>query len=43
MSNLGEPGARFRADAPNHLEALLEKPKAFQAIGEISFLHVFKW
>ena len=29
------PGARFRAAAaPNHPEALLEKPQVFQAVGE---------
>ena len=33
--NLAEPGARFRAAAPNHPEALLEEPQAFQAVGEI--------
>ena len=32
--NLVEPGSRFRAAAPNHLEALLEEPQAFQAVGE---------
>ena len=32
--NLAEPGSRFRAAAPNHPEALLEEPQAFQAIGE---------
>ena len=26
--------ARFRAAAPNHPEALLEEPQAFQAVGE---------
>ena len=34
MWNLGEPGSRFRAAAPNHPEALLEEPQAFQAVGE---------
>ena len=34
MRNLAEPGARFRAAAPNHPEALLEEPQAFQAVGE---------
>ena len=34
MWNLGEPGARFPAAAPNHPEALLEEPHAFQAVGE---------
>ena len=34
MWNLGEPGARFPAAAPNHPEALLEEPQAFQAVGE---------
>ena len=29
-----KPGARFRAAAPNHPEALLEEPQAFQAVGE---------
>ena len=33
MWNLGEPGARFPAAAPNHPEALLEEPQAFQAVG----------
>ena len=32
--NLAEPGARFQAAAPNHPEALLEEPQAFQAVGE---------
>ena len=36
MWNLGEPGAGFRAAAPNHPDALLEEPRAFQAVGEIS-------
>ena len=30
LRNLSEPGARFRAAAPNHPEALLEEPQAFQ-------------
>ena len=34
MRNLAEPGARFRAAAPNHPEALLEETQAFQAVGE---------
>ena len=34
MRNLAEPGARFRAAAPNHPEALLEEPQAFQVVGE---------
>ena len=34
MWNLVEPGSRFRASAPNHTEALLEEPQAFQAVGE---------
>ena len=34
MRNLAEPGARFRAAAPNHPGALLEEPQAFQAVGE---------
>ena len=34
MRNLAEPGARFRAAARNHPEALLEEPQAFQAVGE---------
>ena len=34
MRNLAEPGARFRAAAPNHPEALLEEPQAFQACGK---------
>ena len=33
LRNLGEPGSRFRAAAPNHPEALLEEPQAFQAVG----------
>ena len=33
MRNLAEPGPRFRAAAPNHPEALLEEPQAFQAVG----------
>ena len=33
MRNLAEPGQRFRAAAPNHPEALLEEPQAFQAVG----------
>ena len=37
MRNLAEPGARFRAAAPNHPEALLEEPQAFQAVGEKCF------
>ena len=44
MWNLGilaQPGARFRAAAPNHPEALLEEPQAFQAVGENSFIFVF--
>ena len=34
MRNFAEPGPRFRAAAPNHTEALLEEPQAFQAVGE---------
>ena len=34
MWNLVAPGSRFRASAPNHPEALLEEPQAFQAVGE---------
>ena len=34
MRNLAEPGAKFRAAAPNHPEALVEEPQAFQAVGE---------
>ena len=34
MRKLGEPGARFRAAAPNHPEALLEEPQAVQAVGQ---------
>ena len=34
MGNLGEPGSRFRVAAPNHSEAFLEEPQAFQAVGE---------
>ena len=33
MWNRAEPGSRFPAAAPNHPEALLEEPQAFQAIG----------
>ena len=42
MWNLGEPGSRFRAAAPNHPEALLEEPQAFQAVGEKLF-QAFRW
>ena len=38
MRNLAEPGARFRAAAPNHPGALLEEPQVFQAVGRI-FCH----
>ena len=34
MWKLGEAGVRFRAAAPNHPEALLEEPQAFQVVGE---------
>ena len=34
MSKLGEAGSRFPAAAPNHPEALLARPQAFQAVGE---------
>ena len=34
MRNLAQPGPRFRAAAPNHPEALMEEPQAFQAVGE---------
>ena len=34
MQNPAEPGARFRAAAPNHPGALLEEPQAYQAVGE---------
>ena len=34
MRNLAEPSPRFWAAAPNHPEALLEEPQAFQAVGE---------
>ena len=34
MRNLAEPGSKFRAAAPNHPEAFLEQPHAFQAAGE---------
>ena len=34
MWNLGEPGSRFRAAAPNLPETLLEEPQAVQAVGE---------
>ena len=33
MWNVAEPGSRFRAAAPNHPEALLEEPQAFQGVG----------
>ena len=42
MWNLEEPGARFRAAAPNHPEALLEEPQAFQAVGQKHFPHLFR-
>ena len=51
MRNLAEPGSRFWAAAPNHPEALLEEPQAFQAVGgkkqnrtlwERTFFNVFK-
>ena len=32
--NLASSGPRFRAAAPNHPEALLEEPQAFQAVGK---------
>ena len=35
MRNLGEPGANFPTAAPNHPEALLSRPLAFQAVGGI--------
>ena len=38
MWNLGEPDARFPAAAPNHPEALLARPQAFQAVRENWFL-----
>ena len=41
MWNLGEPGARLWAAAPNHPETLLEEPQAFQAVGEKVFLSTF--
>ena len=41
MWNLTEPGFRFRAAAPNHPEALLEEPQAFQAVGEQNWPSVF--
>ena len=34
MWNLAEPGSRFPAAAPNHPEAVVEEPQAFQAAGE---------
>ena len=34
VRNLGEPGARFPAAAPNHRKALLARPQVFQAVGE---------
>ena len=34
VRNFAEPGSRFRAAAPNHPEALLKEPQAFQAVGE---------
>ena len=33
-STFNSGGARFRAAAPNHPEALLEEPQTFQAVGE---------
>ena len=37
--NLGEPGSRFRAAAPNHPETLLEKPLSFSTCwGKMSHL-----
>ena len=42
LRNLSEPGARFRAAAPNHPEALLEEPQAFQAVGKNSDPDFFK-
>ena len=33
MWNLGEPGARFRAAAPNHPEAYWKSPKLFKLLG----------
>ena len=42
MWNLGETGARFRAAAPNHPEALLEEPQAFQAVGEKSVSSILR-
>ena len=43
MWNLGEPGSRFQAAAPNHPEALLEEPQAFQAVGEKSLFTKNRW
>ena len=49
LRNLSEPGARFRAAAPNHPEALLEEPQAFQAVREKSHLvghwtnYLYRW
>ena len=42
MRNLAEPGARFRAAAPNHPEALLEEPQAFQAVGEKCKMKIYE-
>ena len=36
MCNLGKPGSRFRAAAPNHPEALLEEPQAWGKTKQIS-------
>ena len=43
MWNLGEPGFRFRAAAPNHPEALLKEHQAFQAVGEKKSLKSFSF
>ena len=44
MRNLGEPGARFRAAAQNHPEALLlEEPQAFQAVREKTYSFLSFW
>ena len=43
MWNRGEPCARFPAAAPNHPEALLEEPQAFQAVRETNGGWSQKW
>ena len=43
MWNFGEFGSRFRAAAPNHPEALLEEPQAFQAVGVFRSWFWYQW